>query len=51
MVGGTAIALHLGHRKSIDFDLFREKNFRSNTIQAILASSKNKWQHLYINEE
>lgn len=21
-VGGTAIALHIGHRKSIDFDLF-----------------------------
>jgi len=21
MVGGTAIALHLGHRRSIDFDL------------------------------
>ena len=22
LVGGTAIALHLGHRRSIDFDLF-----------------------------
>jgi hypothetical protein len=22
MVGGTAIALHIGHRKSIDFDMF-----------------------------
>lgn len=28
MVGGTSIALHLGHRRSIDFDLFREKSFR-----------------------
>ena len=25
LVGGTAIALHLGHRRSIDFDLFRYK--------------------------
>ena len=25
LVGGTAIALHLGHRRSIDFDLFTEK--------------------------
>ena len=24
MVGGTAIALHLGHRRSIDFDLFKD---------------------------
>jgi len=22
LVGGTAIALHLGHRRSVDFDLF-----------------------------
>jgi len=27
LVGGTAIALHLGHRRSIDFDLFSEKEF------------------------
>ena len=25
LVGGTAIALHIGHRRSIDFDLFRDK--------------------------
>jgi hypothetical protein len=24
LVGGTAIALHIGHRKSIDFDLFKQ---------------------------
>ena len=24
LVGGTAIALYLGHRKSIDFDLFKQ---------------------------
>lgn len=23
MVGGTAVALHIGHRLSIDFDLFK----------------------------
>ncbi|WP_352423268.1 nucleotidyl transferase AbiEii/AbiGii toxin family protein [Proteiniphilum sp.] len=27
LVGGTAIALHIGHRRSIDFDLFKEKPF------------------------
>ena len=26
LVGGTAIALHIGHRESLDFDLFRLKN-------------------------
>jgi len=27
LVGGTAIALHIGHRRSIDFDLFSAKPF------------------------
>ncbi|MEK7064953.1 MAG: nucleotidyl transferase AbiEii/AbiGii toxin family protein [Patescibacteria group bacterium] len=27
LVGGTAIALYLGHRRSIDFDLFSDKEF------------------------
>ena len=29
LVGGTAIAYHLGHRRSIDFDLFTYKGFSS----------------------
>lgn len=32
MVGGTAIALHIGHRRSIDFDLFSYKEFRNQGI-------------------
>ena len=32
MVGGTAIALYLGHRRSIDFDLFTVSNYKKNTI-------------------
>ena len=27
LVGGTAIALHLGHRRSVDFDLFADSTF------------------------
>ena len=23
LVGGTAIALHIGHRRSVDFDMFK----------------------------
>lgn len=29
LVGGTAIALHIGHRRSIDFDLFSDKEFEN----------------------
>jgi hypothetical protein len=28
LVGGTAIALHIGHRRSIDFDLFKFNSLR-----------------------
>lgn len=32
LVGGTAIALQIGHRRSIDFDLFSEKAIQSKKI-------------------
>ncbi len=32
LVGGTAIALFLGHRESIDFDLFSNKKFNNSDI-------------------
>jgi len=33
LVGGTAIALHLGHRRSIDFDLFTKEEFDNQKIR------------------
>jgi len=33
LVGGTAIALHLGHRRSIDFDLVSLKDLQSEKIK------------------
>ncbi|MCL6462307.1 Nucleotidyl transferase AbiEii toxin, Type IV TA system [Flavobacterium micromati] len=38
LVGGTAIALHIGHRESIDFDLFKEKNIRKKDLYFKLNS-------------
>lgn len=32
LVGGTAIAFHIGHRRSIDFDLFSNKEFKNEDI-------------------
>lgn len=32
LVGGTAIALHIGHRRSIDFDLFKISSLRHKSI-------------------
>lgn len=32
LVGGTAVAFHLGHRRSIDFDLFTDKIFKNQII-------------------
>lgn len=39
LAGGTAIALQLGHRSSLDFDLFTHKNF---SHQAILSNLTTK---------
>jgi hypothetical protein len=36
LVGGTAIALHLGHRRSIDFDLFTLSNLNKQRIKTKL---------------
>lgn len=32
LVGGTAIALHLGHRRSLDFDMFSEEKFGNQSL-------------------
>ena len=36
LVGGTAIALHIGHRRSIDFDLFNFKSFDNDKIRNVI---------------
>lgn len=36
LVGGTALALQLGHRRSIDFDLFTQKSLESPNIRATI---------------
>ena len=36
MVGGTAIALHIGHRRSIDFDLFTPSKLNKSRIKTQL---------------
>lgn len=38
LVGGTAIALHLGHRRSIDFDLFSSARFGNQQLLNKLSS-------------
>lgn len=41
LVGGTAFAFYIGHRRSIDFDLFANKEFNNLNIQnKILRRSK-----------
>jgi hypothetical protein len=34
LYGGTAVALHLGHRESLDFDFFRSEPLDKNRIRA-----------------
>lgn len=36
LYGGTAIALHLGHRQSVDFDFFGNRSFDPAKLQAVI---------------
>ena len=38
LVGGTAIALHIGHRRSIDFDLFKITTLRPKNIVSVIST-------------
>ena len=38
LVGGTAIALHIGHRQSVDFDLFTNTEFNNFKIRKKILS-------------
>jgi predicted nucleotidyltransferase component of viral defense system len=38
LVGGTALSLKLGHRKSIDLDLFATKNFQNKVVKAAVGN-------------
>src|SRR3989344_1345068 len=51
LVGGTAIALHLGHRRSIDFDLFSLKKFDNSKIQRYFLVNHKKIEHVFIDQE
>lgn len=51
LVGGTAIALHIGHRESIDFDLFKLSNLRKNDIYKKVTASKFGYKFGYENYE
>ncbi len=44
LVGGTAVALHLGHRRSIDFDLFKPGRFVLNRIITKVSSISNQFK-------
>jgi hypothetical protein len=50
LAGGTAIALHLGHRRSIDFDLFTIKEFNNSAIQKKVLKNK-KVQKVFVDHD
>lgn len=47
LVGGTAIALHLGHRQSIDFDLFKKTSINNKKIVDKVEKYFKKYTTIY----
>ena len=50
LAGGTALALQIGHRKSIDFDLFSAKEFSNLKIRNNLAKQKYTIERVFKDE-
>jgi len=50
LVGGTAIALQIGHRRSIDFDLFSDREFNNGKIRQMIIKSGHKIGQVYKDE-
>ncbi len=51
LVGGTAIALYLGHRRSIDFDLFSPKPLQKTRLYNRIKASANIDRLLVMNSQ
>jgi Nucleotidyl transferase AbiEii toxin, Type IV TA system len=51
LVGGTAIALHIGHRMSIDFDLFKKSNVNRTKIAKTLESENIDFKLIFADSE
>lgn len=51
LVGGTAIAFYLGHRYSIDFDLFTSKVIKRKSIKNYLIKNRHNLNQLIKEEE
>lgn len=51
LVGGTAIALHLGHRRSIDFDLFSPKTLQKTRLYNRIKAAANIDRVLVMNSQ
>jgi hypothetical protein len=51
LAGGTAIALHLGHRRSIDFDMFSNKPFGNLAIRRKIAKAGHHVQRVFKDEK
>jgi len=47
LVGGTAIALHIGHRRSIDYDLFTDKALKKSFLKRKIFEQKLDKQLLF----
>jgi len=50
LVGGTAIGLQIGHRQSIDFDLFSAKEFNNAIIRNMIVKNGRKIGKVYKDE-
>lgn len=47
LAGGTAVALHIGHRESIDFDLFTDSELKPGNIRSKMVKKNLKYDVIH----
>ena len=50
LVGGTAIALYIGHRESIDFDLFSSEEFKTYDLKRKITQSSKEIDEIFVSK-
>ena len=51
LVGGTAIALQISHRQSVDFDLFTNQKLDSAQVRRIIVSGNKKIEQVFVDQK
>lgn len=51
LAGGTALALQIGHRRSVDFDFYRARHFKKGELRRLFMQHLQGWRYKIVRDE